>query len=397
MQYFNWLGVTPAESIGLIKKISKKKIKPQDFANLEERLKKQWIINTGAEDMFDETWGMIQSCMAYGFCSAHAAAVSLDMCYGAYLKVNYPLEYYSVCFNNYADDQVRTNKLKKELEYFGIKLSDIKFRHSTSKYSYNKKENTIYKGMSSIKYIGDNVGDDLYLLKDNQYETFIDLLIDIKNTSVNSKQLEILIKLNFFSEFGKINTLLAQVEYFDKIYGKKQFKIDKLDELNIPKNIVQKHCKKQTEKIWKDFDSVELLKDIISNVEYQKTSIIDILNYQQELYGYVSYVQPDANKRLYYVSVINSTKYLTTASLYEIYSGKTRTVKMWTSQYNRNPFELGSILYIISLEKKNKKEPTGEVDPKTGKKIYKEVPDKFEFWLGKFTVKNNVEEVVQDI
>jgi DNA polymerase III alpha subunit len=397
MQYFNWLGVTPAESIGLIKKISKKKIKPQDFANLEERLKKQWIINTGAEDMFDETWGMIQSCMAYGFCSAHAAAVSLDMCYGAYLKVNYPLEYYSVCFNNYADDQVRTNKLKKELEYFGIKLSDIKFRHSTSKYSYNKKENTIYKGMSSIKYIGDNVGDDLYLLKDNQYETFIDLLIDIKNTSVNSKQLEILIKLNFFSEFGKINTLLAQVEYFDKIYGKKQFKIDKLDELNIPKNIVQKHCKKQTEKIWKDFDSVELLKDIISNVEYQKTSIIDILNYQQELYGYVSYVQPDANKRLYYVSVINSTKYLTTASLYEIYSGKTRTVKMWTSQYNRNPFELGSILYIISLEKKNKKEPTGEVDPKTGKKIYREVPDKFEFWLGKFTVKNNVEEVVQDI
>lgn len=397
MQYFNWLGVTPAESIGLIKKISKKKIKPQDFANLEERLKKQWIINTGAEDMFDETWGMIQSCMAYGFCSAHAAAVSLDMCYGAYLKVNYPLEYYSVCFNNYADDQIRTNKLKKELEYFGIKLSDIKFRHSTSKYSYNKKENTIYKGMSSIKYIGDNVGDDLYLLKDHQYETFIDLLIDIKNTSVNSKQLEILIKLNFFSEFGKINTLLAQVEYFDKIYGKKQFKIDKLDELNIPKNIVQRHCKKQTEKIWKDFDSVELLKDIISNVEYQKTSIIDILNYQQELYGYVSYVQPDANKRLYYVSVINSTKYLTTASLYEIYSGKTRTVKMWTSQYNRNPFELGSILYIISLEKKNKKEPTGEVDPKTGKKIYKEVPDKFEFWLGKFTVKNNVEEAVQDI
>ena len=102
--------------------------------------------------------------------------------------------------------------------------------------------------MSSIKYIGDNVGDDLYLLKDNQYETFIDLLIDIKNTSVNSKQLEILIKLNFFSEFGKINTLLAQVEYFDKIYGKKQFKIDKLDELNIPKtsykNIVKNRLKK---------------------------------------------------------------------------------------------------------------------------------------------------------
>ena len=397
MQYFDWLGVTPAESIGLIKKISKKKIKPEDFANLEERIRKQWIINTGSEDGFDTTWQMIQSCMSYGFCSAHAAATSLDMCYGAYLKVNYPLEYYSVCFNNYSDDQVRTNKLKKELDYFNIKLSDIKFRHSTSKYSYNRENNTIYKGMSSIKYIGDNVGDDLYALKDNKYDDFIDLLIDIKNTSVNSKQLEILIKLNFFSEFGEINTLLKQVDYFDKVYGKKQFKIDKLEELGLPKDIVKLHCKKQTEKIWKDFDSVSLLKDIIKNVEYKETSLLDIFNYQQELYGYVSYVQPTANKRLYYVSDINSTKYLTTITLYEIYSGKTRTVKMWTSAYNRNPFNKGAILYIISLEKKNKKEPTGEINSVTGKKIYKEVPDKFEFWLSKFVIKNDIEEDEDDI
>ena len=396
MQYFDWLGVTPAESIGLIKKISKKKIKPEDFANLEERIRKQWIINTGSEEGFDTTWKMIQSCMSYGFCSAHAAATSLDMCYGAYLKVNYPLEYYSVCFNNYSDDQVRTNKLKKELDYFNIKLSDIKFRHSTSKYSYNRENNTIYKGMSSIKYIGDNVGDDLYALKDNKYDDFIDLLIDIKNTSVNSKQLEILIKLNFFSEFGEINTLLKQVDYFDKVYGKKQFKIDKLEELGLPKDIVKLHCKKQTEKIWKDFDSVSLLKDIIKNVEYKETSLLDIFNYQQELYGYVSYVQPTANKRLYYVSDINSTKYLTTITLYEIYSGKTRTVKMWTSAYNRNPFNKGAILYIISIEKKNKKEPTGEINPVTGKKIYKEVPDKFEFWLSKFVIKNDIEEDEDD-
>ena len=396
MQYFDWLGVTPAESIGLIKKISKKKIKPEDFANLEERIRKQWIINTGSEEGFDTTWKMIQSCMSYGFCSAHAAATSLDMCYGAYLKVNYPLEYYSVCFNNYSDDQVRTNKLKKELDYFNIKLSDIKFRHSTSKYSYNRENNTIYKGMSSIKYIGDNVGDDLYALKDNKYDDFIDLLIDIKNTSVNSKQLEILIKLNFFSEFGEINTLLKQVDYFDKVYGKKQFKIDKLEELGLPKDIVKLHCKKQTEKIWKDFDSVSLLKDIIKNLEYKETSLLDIFNYQQELYGYVSYVQPTANKRLYYVSDINSTKYLTTITLYEIYSGKTRTVKMWTSAYNRNPFNKGAILYIISIEKKNKKEPTGEINPVTGKKIYKEVPDKFEFWLSKFVIKNDIEEDEDD-
>ena len=386
MQYFDWLGVTPAESIGLIKKISKKKIKPEDFANLESRLRKQWIVNTGSENMFDETWNMIQSCMSYGFCSAHAAATSLDMCYGAYLKVNYPLEYYSVCFNNYSDDQVRTNKLKKELEYFNIKLSEIKFRHSISKYTYNKNTNTIYKGMSSIKFIGDNVGDDLYKLKDKEYGDFIDLLIDIKNTSVNSKQLDILIKLNFFSEFGEINMLLKQVELFEQIYGKKQFKIEKLETMNLPIDIIEKHCKKRTEKILKEFNDVELLKDLVTHIEYKKTSLLDILSYQNELYGYVTYVDSSISKRLYFVSNIKKSKSLVTISLYEIYSGRTREVKMWTSQFDRNPFSEKDILNIHSIEKKHKKEPTGEINRKTGKKIYVDIPDKFEFWLKGYSI-----------
>ena len=69
---------------------------------------------------------------------------------------------------------------------------------------------------------------------------------------------------------------------------------------------------------------------------------------------------------------------------------------MWRNQYNRNPFDLGSILYIISLEKKNKKEPTGEIDIQTGKNVYIEVPVFFEYWLGKFTIKDFVKECDED-
>ena len=98
-----------------------------------------------------------------------------------------------------------------------------------------------------------------------------------------------------------------------------------------------------------------------------------------------------ADKRLYYASSIKCTKSITIIELYEIFSGKTREVKMWTSQYNSNPFNVGDIIYIISLEKKHKKEPTGEINEKTGKKIYRDVPDKFEYWLSKFTVKDDIE------
>lgn len=392
MQYFDWLGVSPAESIGLIKKISKKKIKQSDFDNLEERIKKQWIINTGSEEMFSETWHLVQSCMSYGFCSAHAAATSLDMCYGAYLKVNYPYEYYSVCFNNYVGDKERTNKLTNELEYFGIKLSDIKFRHSNSKYSYDKESHTIFKGMSSIKFVGDNVGEELYALRDNQYDSFIDLLQDISNTSVNSKQLDILIKLDFFSEFGDINYLLKQVECYDKFYGRKQFTISKLQKEGEDIELIKKYCQKQTEKTLKEFDYIGFLKDMTSSMVYSPVSIIERMDYQKEYIGYISYINPNISKRYYYVKDLSVTKSIVNIQLYEIYSGKTQKVKMWTTQYKKNPFDEGDILYLKSVEKKHKKEPTGEINPKTGKKIYKDVPDKFEFWLKNFTIKNDVEE-----
>lgn len=246
MQYFDWLGVTPAESIGLIKKISKKKIKPEDFEKLEVRLRENWIKQTGSEDMFDQTWGMIQGCMAYGFASPHAAATSLDMCYGAYLKVNYPYEYMTVCLNNYADDAERTAKLRKELEYFGIKLSEIKFGESRAKYSYDKEKGIISKGIGSIKYLNDTVSEELYTLsQNNTYDNFIDLLMDIsRKTSCNSRQLDILVRLDYFSDFGEANELLYKIDRFNELWvNGKGFKTNvKASKIGLDYDFIRPYC-----------------------------------------------------------------------------------------------------------------------------------------------------------
>lgn len=246
MQYFDWLGVTPAESIGLIKKISKKKIKPEDFEKLEVRLRENWIKQTGSEDMFDQTWGMIQGCMAYGFASPHAAATSLDMCYGAYLKVNYPYEYMTVCLNNYADDAERTAKLRKELEYFGIKLSEIKFGESRAKYSYDKDKGIISKGIGSIKFLNDTVSEELYTLsQNNTYDNFIDLLMDIsRKTSCNSRQLDILVRLDYFSDFGEANELLYKIDRFNELWvSGKGFKTNvKASKIGLDYDFIRPYC-----------------------------------------------------------------------------------------------------------------------------------------------------------
>ena len=281
MQYFDWLGVTPAESIGLIKKISKKKIKPEDFSNLEVKLKENWIKHTGSDDMFKETWEMVQSCISYGFCSAHAAATSLDMCYGAYLKVNYPLEYYTVCLNNYIGDETRTNKLMNEMPYFGLKMQGIKYGHSRSEYSFDKSTNTIYKGLASIKFINETVPEEIYEISKNRHEDFVDLLYDLKEkSSINSRQLDILIKLDFFQDFGDSNTLGWIAQEFDRLYGKRSIKKDSEFAELVGDELLKQVCEKDTPT---HIDEINIEGFLYSrNIDYTEEELQDCIKYKFE-------------------------------------------------------------------------------------------------------------------
>ena len=130
----------------------------------------------------------------------------------------------------------------------------------------------------------------------------------------------------------------------------------------------------------------------MSNIEYKELSLKEKIDNQHEILGIINFIDPEISKRIYYVSGLEVLKTVTNITLYEIYSGKTRQVKMWTNQYNKEPFDETNILYIISRDKKNQREPTGEINPKTGKKIYKDIPNKYEYWLKKFIVKESLED-----
>lgn len=373
MQYFDWLGVSPAESISLIKKISKKKIKPEDFQNLEERIKKQWVVNTGSDKMFSETWSMIQSCMSYGFASPHAAATSLDMCYGAYLKINYPYEYYTVCFNNYAGDDIKTNKLIKELNYFGIKLSGITFGFSQGDFSFNKETRTIYRGLASIKYISKQVADELYTLKDTNYQSFVDLLTDInQKTTCNSKQLDILIRLNYFHNFGHVNYLLKVVEYYVKFYGRKQIALEQLYQFPLPSTIVLEDEGKLTAKTFKFNNSTDFLKKIVLNIKVKKQSDLEQIKTEIELLGYSNHVVENAPQDSWLVTWIDP-KYGNMIEIYRLYNAEIKKTKICRTKYNQKLLG-GEIIRPIEYTERFKKRKIGE-DEKTHKPIFEETSE----------------------
>lgn len=322
MQYFEWLGVTPAESIGLIKKISKKKIKPEDFKSLETRIKNKWIENTGSDKDFNETWNMIQGCMSYGFCSAHAVATAIDCLYGAYLKVNYPLEYYTVALTNYADDMERTNKLINELPYFNIKLLHIKFGKSSSEYTMDKKHNAIYKGISSIKFCNEIIAEELLnLSKSKKYNSFIELLDDIfDKTSINNRQLRILIGLNFFSDFGNNQYLLDVFNLYNgvKIKDKKtnkdiqllpsirncntikKDKLEQYEQYGITEYLLKKYAN-ETAKQYNKIDNIGLLNELVLKLENKPMSIQDSVKFEKEYLQYITYINTDIADYYYIV------------------------------------------------------------------------------------------------
>ena len=363
MSFFEWLGVLPSESIGLIKKISKKKIKPKDFKALETRLETNWEKQVGNTDKFYSTWENIQSYMAYGFNSPHGLSTALDCLYGAYLKVNYPLEYYTVVLEIYMDDIPKTNRLIEEMSYYGIKIAMPKFRHSDSHYKLDRSTNTIYRSIGSIKNIGKNVGDALYTLKDNYYDNFIDLIKDIYNLktnnkiAVNSKALDILIHINFFEEFGSINELLYLVELYKK-YGLAKVlvkeKLMKDNVLHIAANFASKECKTQLREI----DNVGLINAIYEahKSHIEPTSQLDLIKHEATYLGCTDRMMAECKLTYFVVLKADKDKYnRIILSIRRLCDGRQGDFKVDANWWDEYQCEQGDIIKVAFRKKKKKK------------------------------------------
>lgn len=394
MKVLSFLGMKMGDTYGVIKSISKKKLKGEKKEKLLIELKKDWENEFGNLDNFSNVWSVIEDSAHYAFNSPHAYSMAGDSAYIAWFKAHHTSTFYEVAINHYQqkNKKDKINALIEEsIKFYGYKLGDYKFGNDNRTVTVDEKNKLIYPNLSSVKGFGEGVVNTLYELGLKEYSSFIDVLTALTSNSINKTIINKLIRINYFDNYGDVNTLLQITTYFDLINGIKQMSKEKAIKNNIPFEYLKKYGH-ETEKLFNELDSVGLLNELVSNIEYKELSLKEKIDNQHEILGIINIVDPETNKRMYYVSELEELKTVTNITLYEIYSGKTRQVKMWTNQYNKEPFDETDVLYIISLEKKNKKEPTGEINPETGKKIYADVPDKFEYWLKKFIVKESLED-----
>lgn len=394
MKVLSFLKLAMGETYGVIKSISKKKLKGEKKEKLLSDLDSAWLDEFQNTDNFNNVWNVIEDSARYAFNAPHAYSMGGDSAYQAWFKAHHTSTFYEVAINHYQEKNKKDKidaLVKEAIKFFGYKLGNYEFGADNRTVNIDEEKKLIYPNLSSIKGFGEGVSQTLYELGQKQYEDFVEVLTALFSNSINKTIVDKLIKIDYFRKYGDINTLLAITKYYDLLYGAKTISKDKAERNGLPFKLLSKYGN-ETAKQFNKIDSLGLLSELIGEISYRELTLKEKLDNQREVLGIVTDYDPNADKRLYYISELDVKKSVVNIALYEIFSGKTREVKMWTSQYNKNPFSLGNILYIISLDKKHKKEPTGEIDEVTGKKVYREVLDKFEYWLGRFIVKDEIEE-----
>ena len=308
-----------------------------DYSNKTYHIAKEKL-----EEIFPPIKQGILDASSYAFSWNHSDSYSCIGYICGYLRYYYPLEFLTVALNTFVDNEEKSTKIVEYCNKVGISIRPIKFRHSKDTYTPDKEHNAIYKGVSSVKFLNADVAQKMYEMKEQNFSSFIDFL---RINPCNSKQTEILIKLGFFSEFGKSQKLLDICEVFNKYGGKKQIK---KENLALDENIVLRYGT-ATEKMYKITDNDGLLNELCKSIENKEIPIAGRISAEKEYLGYISYTNPKAPDSLYYVSEmkIYKDKCKPYVTLYQLKTGKTIKSKVYKAdEYAISPFKENSILNI---------------------------------------------------
>lgn len=347
------------------------KIKP---AFVKTMVEEYGLTEEEAGRIGDEFIVIFMNSMNYSFGKNHSIGYALISAVSAWLRYHYPLQYLAsaleiwkkgdkhVQFLNYADRK-------------GIKLLPPKFRKSKGNYYIDEEENSIYEGTSHIKGGNGNVGDIMFTLKDRDYPTFTDLILDViengkvtyenkdmtiqdfyksyedmsaidkvvksepsslnKTSSplgIDKTKMEGLIKLNYFEEFGQAKKLMQVYEYVKSKYK--------------PNN--------------KTFSGKQ--KRYFECIEYEKSlpdepySIVEQCENELALTGRVTIQSDKIPAKFAFVTKIeNQGKTRTTATVYSINKGSSTEIKVGSKVYRDVPFNEGDLIELQELNVKAKR------------------------------------------
>ena len=306
---------------------------------------------------------IIEDSSNYMFGYNHSTGYSMIGYLCAYLRYYYPIEFCTALLNNANNDDDLNNgtALIKQL---GIVLKAPLFRHSRSEYFFDKDGNVIYQGLGSIKYMSADVAEELYSMRDQQFGNFIDFLFarEAMTHKPDSRQLDILVKIGYFAEFGPAKALLEGIKIFNLFAKSKTIKVDKLVDMGYNINDIKPYCGKVTEKTLSDLDNRGIILAILRSMQMPKTTVIDMAKWQIEHLGYCNFSDPKRDVSDYLVLNVQTTGYGSKfLKIYNLAYAAERTYKVNKQWATKHDCKAGDVIKVVLEDKpKWKKLDNGE-------------------------------------
>ena len=169
------------------------------------------IPKTKANQIFD----LLEKFAGYGFNKSHAAAYAIVAYQTAYLKANFPVEFYCAMMTN---DMAATEKLSEyiaEAREVGIEVLGPDVNESGVYFAPAREGKAIRFGMAAIKGVGEGAVETILKARNEggKFKTLSELCERVDGRSLGRKTLEALIKTGACDTFNQTRaTLSAQIE-----------------------------------------------------------------------------------------------------------------------------------------------------------------------------------------
>lgn len=221
-------GIALRQAYGIIKAISKKKEKDIKAARVEfvSGAAKHDIGDREANEIFD----LIEKFAGYGFNKAHSASYSELSWITAYLRANYPLEFYSSLLD--ATPNRKKKKKGKEIDRkveivmrqaqrTGIKVLPPAIGLSSGSWKISKK-GAIIAPLSVVSQVGEGAGDAIEAAyRKHKWKSVIEFLswCESNKSTVNSQALKLIAKAGGFRTFK-----VSPAQAFDLVSAWSQYR-----------------------------------------------------------------------------------------------------------------------------------------------------------------------------
>lgn len=374
MAILNYAGYDMSDCYTILKAIAKKKPEVLQKRKIEfhdmmvdKLVNIEHIDSKTAEEITVNIWQVIDDCSSYSFNSSHAMCVALDGLYCALIKKTYPLLFYEVYLNLLEENQDKDKiVLAKEeaSKYFNISFPKPKFGDDNRKSIANIKNNSIATSLKSIKGFSATTSEDLYklgLIFSDKKATFYDILKEIedKKLKINTAHIEKLIAIGYFSNYGSISCLIKFYSCYQKIHGRKEFKISNEEKIPIKINVLRNFCEVETSKTLKGFNEVGFFNFLLQKLNSLQDNIKDVLFYENEYLGQIYTKDENAPDNLYYVEEMMFKKTIRSV-LYHIKDGTYKTVKIRKKVFDESPFTSNEMIKVYEIKQEPRYAYQGE-------------------------------------